>query len=177
MQLRIWRSRPAGRAFAATAGGCLMLLAQIGCGSKQSDPAPMYPEAQSSSGQAAQSEAAMPQPGGEPATAPGGETAQPAPATPGSGYSEAEVETFAAAFLEVMAVQQSFQERAATAQSPEEAQSLQTEFEAEVEQAVESEGMTMDRFQDMAEALQSDPALQQRVEAELREAQPTPAQP
>ena len=64
----------------------------------------------------------------------------------------------------------------------EQIQEIEEEMEADLTEAIEDEGMDMDRFQEINMAVQQDPELQQRVqqmiqEAQMQQGQQQPQQP
>ena len=85
--------------------------------------------------------------------------------------SEEKVETFARAFLQVMNIQQEFDAKMQSASSPSEVESLQLEGQKRAEQAVTEQGMSVEEFKEIGQALGTDTELRQRVEAKIQELQ------
>jgi GTP1/Obg family GTP-binding protein len=65
----------------------------------------------------------------------------------------------------VSEIRNDFQQKMASAEDTEKAQSLQEEASAEMVEAVQASGMSVEEFNQIAYALQSDPALQERLAA------------
>lgn len=78
-----------------------------------------------------------------------------------------QLDEFAEAFKEVQAIQGEVQERLQAVQSQEEAQQVQQEIVAQIQERVESTGMEFQDYMMLAQRLEQDPALQQRLESRL----------
>lgn len=83
--------------------------------------------------------------------------------------SDAEMEQFAAAYLEVEQIQMALNEDLQAAQLPEEAQEIQQEANDEMAAAIQSEGLDVERFSLIVQAINSDPALQEDFAAKRME--------
>lgn len=88
------------------------------------------------------------------------------PAAAGEVTSE-QLDEFAEAFKEVQEIQGEVQERLQAVTSPEEAQQVQQEVVAQIQERVESTGMAFQDYMMLAQRLEQDPALQQRLESRL----------
>lgn len=78
--------------------------------------------------------------------------------------SEQQLELYVQAATKITEIRQSFQEKMSSADDAEQAQSLQQEASEEMVGAVESIGLSVEEYNQIAYALQSDPALRERVE-------------
>ncbi len=106
------------------------------------------------------------------ATDPAGDAPPPAPqGHPGMGEAQAaepvsdeEIEEFAAAYLQVEDVQEELEAELRAAESQEEAQAIQQRAMGEMQEAVNETGMDFETYAMLAQRLQGDPELIQRVE-------------
>ena len=112
--------------------------------------------------------AAPPPQGAPPETAQGGQPPMGG-APEGEAVSDEELEAFAEAYLEVEDVQQELEAELHAAQSNEEAQEIQQRAIAEIRDAVEETGMDFETYGLIAQRLQQDPALIQRVESTIEQ--------
>lgn len=85
---------------------------------------------------------------------------QQAPA-PDIEISDAEMEQFASAYLQVEEIQLELNEELQSAQMAEEAQQIQQEANQKMEAAIVEEGMDVERFSLIVQAINRDPALQE----------------
>lgn len=85
---------------------------------------------------------------------------QQAPA-PEVEISDAEMEQFASAYLQVEEIQLELNEELQSAQMPEEAQQIQQEANQKMETAIVEEGMDVERFSLIVQAINRDPELQE----------------
>lgn len=167
---------PIRRSSSALLTGALALTLSAGCGSKQDDPStvPSAEGAATSEESWQETQASEPEPTQAPTES---EPAPASAATPGEptgggeSVSENDVESFARAYLQVMAIQQDFGPKLQNASSQEEAKSLQTEAQEAMASAIETEGMTTDEFEALGQSLNTDEELRQRVETKLQELQ------
>ncbi|MFW6089788.1 MAG: DUF4168 domain-containing protein [Gemmatimonadota bacterium] len=95
---------------------------------------------------------------------------QPAPQpqqqeAPDIEISDGEMEQFAQAYLEVEEIQLELNEELQAAQMPEEAQQIQQEANQEMETAITEEGMDVERFSLIVQAINADPELQEEFAA------------
>lgn len=79
--------------------------------------------------------------------------------------SDAQLQLYVQAASEITEIRQSFQEKMSSADSAEQAQSLQQEASEAMVGAVESVGLSVEEYNQIAYALQSDADLRERVEA------------
>jgi len=93
-------------------------------------------------------------------------TGQPAfgEATPQTAVTDQTVDTFADAFVAVQGIREEYTERLHGASDEAEAQALQQEAQEEMMRAVEQSGMSVQEYNEVAMALQNDPALMERVQ-------------
>lgn len=111
-----------------------------------------------------------------------------APAAAAPAVDDTKLKSFATAFLEVTAVTKKYQPQIESAGSTEDQQRLQQEAGQEMVEAVnDAEGITVDEYNMIIQAAQSDPDLAQRINSHINEAaatapvdaapeQPAPAQ-
>lgn len=85
---------------------------------------------------------------------------QQAPA-PDVEISDAEMEQFASVYLQVEEIQLELNEELQAAQMPEEAQQIQQEANQKMEAAIVEEGMDVERFSLIVQAINRDPELQE----------------
>ena len=78
--------------------------------------------------------------------------------------SDAMLEQYVEVAAKVTEIRNDFQQQMAGVETSEEAQSLQEEASAEMVEAVQSSGMSVEDYNQIAYALQSDPALQERLQ-------------
>lgn len=84
--------------------------------------------------------------------------AQQQPATP-SAFTQEQIEAFVDAAIEVQQVQTELDAQAQQAQSPEEVTQLQQQAQADASQAVEANGLSVDEYTAIAQAANQDPQL------------------
>lgn len=83
--------------------------------------------------------------------------------------SDAEMEQFVEAYLEVEQIQMALTEDLQNAQAPEEAQQLQRQANQEMNSAISEQGMEVERFSVIVQAINADPELQQEFAAKRME--------
>ncbi len=130
--------------------------------------APGQAEAPGQPGQAEAPERPAP---GEAPGAPGEAQQPPQMAQPGGQMEEVDDSTldeFAEAFTEVQKVQSELQAELQAVESPEEAQAVQQEVVAKIQEKVESTGMEFQEYMMLAQRLERDPELQQRLEQRMQ---------
>ena len=96
--------------------------------------------------------------------------AQDQPATPD--FSQAQIEAFAGAAIEVQRVKTELDAQAAEAANPDEVAQLQQQAQAEASQAVEDSGLTVDEYTAIAEAATADPSLYAMIVDLMRQQSP-----
>ncbi|WP_150305760.1 DUF4168 domain-containing protein [Pseudomonas saliphila] len=79
--------------------------------------------------------------------------------------SEEDLQKFAEADSAVGEIRDEFSERLSKAENQEEAQSLQMEAQEKMVEAVQSEGLEIPKYNEIATRMQSDPELQQRIQS------------
>ena len=99
-----------------------------------------------------------PQGGGEPPP----QTYQ-APAAQAVNFSEQQVSQFADSYLDILEIQEEFTARLEQAQEPEQAQQLQQEANEEMIQAIHDNGLDVQEYTELAQAMDTDPELRQQV--------------
>ena len=104
-----------------------------------------------------------------PAEAPAAE----APAAPALEFSEEQLTAFVDAATEVQAVQQDYMAQIEEVEEPEGKQALVEQAQAEMADAVnETDGMDVNTYNEIGQAAQADPELNQRILAMLQERAP-----
>ncbi|WP_353471527.1 DUF4168 domain-containing protein [Salipiger sp. H15] len=104
-----------------------------------------------------------------PATPPAAE----APAIPSVEFSEEQLTAFVDAAAQVQAVQEDYMAQIEAVEEPEGKQALVEEAQVEMADAVnETEGMDVDTYNQIGQAAQADPELNQRIIAMLQERAP-----
>lgn len=76
-----------------------------------------------------------------------------------------DLEKFATADEKVSEIRDDFSERLSQADNQEEAQSLQLEAQEKMVEAVQSEGLEIPKYNEIATRMQTDPELQQRIQS------------
>ena len=90
--------------------------------------------------------------------------AQTEPAAPqATEIPEAELQSYAAAAAEIEALVQEWQPKVQSAETPEEAAEIGQQAQAEMVQAVESEGLTVEQYNQITQLAQADPDLQAKI--------------
>jgi|GEM_PF-1930277 len=82
---------------------------------------------------------------------------------------DAELDKVAAAYVEVAQIQKEFQESLQTAPDPDERQTLQENANKKMIQAVEGEGISVDRYSRIIAAVHSDDNLRQKFTEKIQE--------
>jgi hypothetical protein len=86
-------------------------------------------------------------------------------------FTEDDLQSFAVAVVQIERINASVQQELQTIETPEEQQQMQQQAQAQMIQVIESEGMTVDDYNQIATAVQTDPNLAQRIEQHILEAQ------
>lgn len=100
------------------------------------------------------------------AMVPPGESAGGASASP---YGDAELKSFATAAVKVRRISDAYVEKMVAAKSEQEKKQLEQLASGDMVQAVKNEGLSVDKYQDIANRVQSDPDLAERVKQKLKE--------
>jgi hypothetical protein len=94
---------------------------------------------------------------------------EPLPMQPGAEeVSETELDQFAAAVVEVDTVLEEYIPRLQEVQGQPEEAPLQQEAQAELSEAIEGQGLTVTRYNEIAEAAEADPALAERLTEKIQ---------
>ncbi len=80
-----------------------------------------------------------------------------------------EIDSFAKALISVEQIRADFQRRITPDADAKEVQALNQEYAQEVHQAVQNNGLTLEKYQRILQAAQQDKALQQRVTEKIEE--------
>jgi hypothetical protein len=88
----------------------------------------------------------------------------------GAPVSDEQLDRFATAFQEVQQLQSKIEKDLSTAESPADAKALQQEASQEAAAIVEKSGLSMTEYTQIAQRLQGDEALRQRLEEKVRDA-------
>lgn len=113
-------------------------------------------------------EPAEPEEPQEPAEEPGAEEADPMAPEAGEVDDET-LDQFVDAVINTASIEESAEERMAEAETPEEAQQVEMEIIAEMEEAIEASGLTFEEYVQIAQQLQTDPELLERFRTRLEE--------
>jgi hypothetical protein len=93
------------------------------------------------------------------AAAPGVQAQQQPAMPPATSFSQAKIEAFAGAAVELQRVQDDFNAQLQTAENAEAIGQLQEEAQQEAAQAIEDNGLTTNEYSAIAQAANQDPAL------------------
>jgi hypothetical protein len=83
-------------------------------------------------------------------------------------FSDAELQTFAEAAKEVQQINQEYQPQMQQAQTPEEQQSIRDEATEKMVEAIEQKGLSVEQYNQIASAAQSDPETAEKINSYLR---------
>jgi hypothetical protein len=93
-----------------------------------------------------------------------------------SSFDDATLDSFAAAFLKVNQLGQTYGAQLQAAKTPEEQQKIQTQANAEMQAAVEStDGIDVDTYNRIIQVAQADPKLAERINQKLNAGKPAAA--
>jgi hypothetical protein len=95
-------------------------------------------------------------------------TLKPPAGQTASSYSDAELKSFAVAVVEVQRINDTYVQKLESAASPEEQQQLRKAASQEMVQAVEKEGMSVDKYKEIMSQAETDPAVAQRVKEHIK---------
>lgn len=84
---------------------------------------------------------------------------------PSASFSEAEIRTFVSLQQDLEQIRAQFTERLHNAQDPDKAAQLQQDANLEMVEVVESSGISVETYNEIAMALQTDPQLRDQVES------------
>lgn len=82
---------------------------------------------------------------------------------------QGDLESFAGAYINVSRISKAYEPRIGNAESAGQAQQLQQEANEKMTQAVKNEGLTVNEYNEIFEAVQQDPSLEQELMALIRE--------
>ncbi|MBB5022464.1 DUF4168 domain-containing protein [Desulfurispira natronophila] len=85
--------------------------------------------------------------------------------------SNSEVEQVAGAYVEISAIQESYQQRLSNVQDPQEAQKLQQQANEEMTEVVENSGISVDQYNEIMLMAQMDEDIRFRILEEIEEMQ------
>lgn len=83
-------------------------------------------------------------------------------------FSDAELQTFAEAAMEIQQINQEYQPQMQQAQTPEEQQSIRDEATEKMVEAIEEKGLSVEQYNEIASAAQSDPETAEKINSYLR---------
>lgn len=83
-------------------------------------------------------------------------------------FSDAELQTFAEAAMEVQQINQEYQPQMQQAQTPEEQQSIREEATEKMVEIIEQKGLSVEQYNEIASAAQSDPETAEKINSYLR---------
>lgn len=82
---------------------------------------------------------------------------------------DAELTTFANAYVDVEAIQAEYEQAIAATEDPEEVEALQSRYQEEIDQAIAARGMESARYDGIVRAMQTDTEFAQRVLTKIQE--------
>lgn len=88
---------------------------------------------------------------------------------PESSYEDTELKSFATAAVNVRRITDAYVEKMVAAKSEKEKKELEQRASGDMVQAVNNEGLSVTKYQDIANRVQTDPGLAERVKQKLRE--------
>ncbi|TVR83724.1 MAG: DUF4168 domain-containing protein [Rhodospirillales bacterium] len=86
-------------------------------------------------------------------------------------YSEEELRSYAAAAIEVQRINETFQPQLQAAETPEEVQAVREQATGQMVEAVEDEGLSVDRYNQIFQAAQADPEVAEQISRYVQEMQ------
>lgn len=86
-------------------------------------------------------------------------------------YSDAELKSFAVALLEVQRINDAYLPQLKAAKTTEEQQQVEEKASQEMEQAVRTKGLSVDKYKEILTRAQSNPEVAERVKQHLKAAQ------
>lgn len=87
-----------------------------------------------------------------------------------SGFRDSEVQSFAKAAVRVQMISDAYSQKMGETRSDAEKKQLQRRASSEMVQAVKNEGLSVDRYQDIAKRVDTDPDLARRIRDKLSNA-------
>lgn len=95
-------------------------------------------------------------------------TQQPPVSQSAPSYSDSELKSFAVAVLEVQRINDNYMQKLESIKSPEEQQQLRQTASQEMVRAVEKEGMSVEKYNEIMSHAETDPAVAARVKEHLK---------
>ncbi|TVR96385.1 MAG: DUF4168 domain-containing protein [Rhodospirillales bacterium] len=86
-------------------------------------------------------------------------------------YTDEELRAYAAAAIEVQRINEAFQPQLQAADSPEDVEAVRVEATGKMVEAVEDEGLSVERYNEIFQAAQADPAVAEQVSRYVQEMQ------
>lgn len=86
-------------------------------------------------------------------------------------YTDEELRAYAAAATEVQRINESYQPQLEAAESPEEVQAVREQATGQMVEAVEDEGLSVDRYNEIFQAAQADPEVAEQISQYVQEMQ------
>jgi hypothetical protein len=155
------------RASGAVAGAIALAIACGGDSKKDDDTIPQgsFPEP-AEPAETAPAEPVEPVEPAEPAGPTADPSAEPAPTAAPEKVTATEVDAFAEAYVSIVEIQERYNQQAQAGADPAE---LQQKAKAEQDSAIQSAGLTVPRFQEIAARAEREPELRTRLETALKE--------
>jgi diacylglycerol kinase family enzyme len=97
-----------------------------------------------------------------------GAHAQVLPSTPAASFSESELKAFVSAAAEIQRINADFEGRVKAAETEQEQRELVIAASIQQNVAVSSRGLTAEKYQQIIERIDTDPAFAQRIEEQLK---------
>jgi len=97
-----------------------------------------------------------------------GAHAQVLPSTPAASFSESELKAFVSAAAEIQRINADFEGRVKAAETEQEQRELVIAASIQQNVAVSSRGLTAEKYQQIIERIDNDPAFAQRIEEQLK---------
>lgn len=87
----------------------------------------------------------------------------PAPSQPAADVSDADIEKFAEIYVDIEATRSEMSQEMAEVQDEQEAQELQARMHEEIVSTIEDHGWSLERYNEVANAISADPELRKQV--------------
>lgn len=94
---------------------------------------------------------------------------QPMPQQAQVDLTDAELDAFAEAYLDIEGLQRTYEQRLGAVEDPAQAQQIQQEFNVEAQQTLEESDLAPERYDEIIRAAQTDPELAQQIVTRLDE--------
>jgi hypothetical protein len=86
-------------------------------------------------------------------------------------FTDQDLQTFASAVIQIERINMEVQQQVQAAETPEEQQQVQAQAQAQMVQVIEAEGLTVDEYNEIATAVQTDPQLAEQIQQHLMDMQ------